>query len=149
VALRDNARRRLCDADGEAIVNVWKTWSWTTAINQVDASVFEDWLVSTPTSGYSTVLTAYSRGTPWTVLLRAGTDREGRPEPDARGPEADRRAPAHTCAKTGAWLGSPLSVRFDAASLILERRSRRIQVPTIPFDSSTQGGARGVHARCS
>jgi hypothetical protein len=53
VTLRDNARRRLCDADGEAIVNVWKTWSWTTAINQVDASEFEDWLVSTPTTGYS------------------------------------------------------------------------------------------------
>ncbi len=42
VSLRDNTRRRLCDADGEAIVNVWKTWSWTTAINQVDASAFED-----------------------------------------------------------------------------------------------------------
>ena len=107
MTLRDNARRRLCDADGEAIVNVWKTWSWTTAINQVDASAFEDWLVSTPTTGYSTVLTAYSRGTPCTVLLRAGADGEGRPEPDARGPQADRRAPAHTCARTGARLGSP------------------------------------------
>jgi hypothetical protein len=38
---------------------------------------------------------------------RAGTDGEGRPEPDARGPQADRRAPAHTCARTGARLGSP------------------------------------------
>ena len=68
VTLRDNARRRLCDAEGEAIVNVWKTWSWTTAINQVDASAFEDWLVSTPTTGYSgsthSVLKGYSRGTP-------------------------------------------------------------------------------------
>ena len=81
MTLRDNARRRLCDADGEAIVNVWKTWSWTTAINQVDASEFEDWLVSTPTTGYSgsthsvleglrarrhgrrRVLKGYSRGT--------------------------------------------------------------------------------------
>ncbi len=126
---------------------MWKTWSWTTAINQVDASAFEDWLVSTPTTGYSGVLTAYSRGTPWTVLLRAGADGEGRPEPDARGPQADRRARAHTCAKTGAGLGSPLSVRFDAASLILERSSRRIQAPTIPTDSITRGGARGVHAQ--
>ena len=50
---------------------------------------------------------------------RAGTDGEGRPEPDARGPQADRRAPAHTCARTGARLGSPpLFHRFDAASLI-------------------------------
>ena len=78
---------------------------------------------------------------------RAGADGEGRPEPDARGPQADRRAPAHTCARTGAWLRSPLSVRFDAASLSLERSSRRIQAPTIPFDSSTRGGARGVHAQ--
>ena len=59
---RNNARRRLCDADGEAIANVWKTWSWTTAINQVDASAFEDWLVSTPTTGYSRVLTRVAHG---------------------------------------------------------------------------------------
>jgi hypothetical protein len=39
------------------------------------------------------------------------------------------------------------SSRFDAASLILERRSRRIHEPTIPFDASTRGGARGVHAQ--
>jgi hypothetical protein len=63
---------------------------------------------------------------------RAGTDGEGRPEPDARGPQADRRAPAHTCARTGAGLGSPLS-------------SVRCRLPN--FDSSTRGGARGVHAQ--
>ena len=123
MTVRDNALRRLCDADGEAIVNVWKTWSWTTAINQVDASAFEDWLVSTPTTGYSgsthSVLKGYSRGTPQysqrtrgalhgLYCGRAGADGEGRPEPDARGPQADRRAPAHTCAKTGAWLRYPL-----------------------------------------
>jgi hypothetical protein len=140
VTLRDDARRRLCDADGEAIVNVWKTWSWTTAINQVDASAFEDWLVSTPTSGYSgsthSVLEGHSMD-----CGRAGTDGEGRPEPDARGPQADRRAPAHTCSRTGALLGSPLFHRVDAASLILERRSRRIHERTIPFDASTRGGA--------
>jgi len=118
---------------------VWKTWSWTTAINQVDASAFEDWLVST---GTHSVLEGHSMD-----CGRAGADGEGRPEPDARGPQADRRAPAHTCARTGAWLGSPLFHRFDAASLSLERSSRRIQAPTIPSDSSTRGGARGVSAQ--
>ena len=125
---------------------MWKTWSWTTAINQVDASEFEDWLVSTPTTGYSgsthSVLEGHSMD-----CGRAGADGEGRPEPDARGPQADRRAPAHTCARTGALLGSPLFHRVDAASLILERSSRRINERTIPSDSSTRGGARGVLAQ--
>ncbi len=145
MTLRDNALRRLCDADGEAIVNVWKTWSWTTAINQVDASAFEDWLVSTPTTGYSGVLTAYSRGTPWTVGAQARTERAD-PSLMLAAPKLIDVRPPTPAPRPGLGWAPPFQ-RFDASSLILERRSRRIHERTIPFDSSTRGGARGVHAQ--
>ena len=32
------------DGEGAAIRNVWKTWSWTTAINQLDEAELDDWL---------------------------------------------------------------------------------------------------------
>jgi glutathionylspermidine amidase/synthetase len=43
-ALRWSADGRIEDADGEVLANVWKTWSWTTAMNQISDGRLEAWL---------------------------------------------------------------------------------------------------------